>query len=186
MRLRLRGYKKHFLKKLFRKVKYSSRNILLKISPQQRIEGNFYSQTQENDIIESAEQIFHETFSNQFFNLMEKFLNSNGETMSINDHFENVVVNVENIEVCFISLHKSNNLNIETKQCCFRVFIFLSVQEINQDLKEDRLNFMLPGCLFPFKDLICKLFAKEKSKFLANKRFNAVFSNTSLQPAFKN
>ena len=68
----------------------------------------------------------------------------------------------------------------------FPCFILLSVQEINQDLKEDRLNFMLPGCLFPFKDLICKLFAKEKSKFLANKRFNAVFSNTSLQPAFKN
>ena len=41
---------------------------------------------------------------------MENVLNSNGETMSINDdHFENAVVNVENIEVCFISLHKSNN-----------------------------------------------------------------------------
>ena len=68
----------------------------------------------------------------------------------------------------------------------FPCFILLSVQEINQDLKEDRLNFMFPGCLFPFQDLICKLFAKEKSKFLANKCFNAVFSNTSLQPAFKN
>ena len=39
---------------------------------------------------------------------MENVLNSNGETMSISDHFENVVVNVENIEVCFIFLHKSN------------------------------------------------------------------------------
>ena len=182
-RLRLRGYKKVFLKKLFRKVKHSSRNILLKISPQQRIEGNFYSQTQENDIIESAEQIFHETFSNEFFNLMENVLNSNGETISINDHSEKLVVN---IEVCFYIFYKINIENIETKLCCFCVFIFLPVQEINPDPIEDRLNFMLPGCLFPFKDRICKLFAKEKSKFLANKRFNAVFSNTSLQPAFKN
>jgi len=100
-RLRQRGYKKVFLKKLFRKVKHSSRNSLLKISPQQRIEGNFYSQTQENDIIESAEQIFHETFSNEFFNLMENVLNSNGETISINDHSEKLVVN---IEVCFYFL----------------------------------------------------------------------------------
>ena len=53
----------------------------------------------------------------------------------------------------------------------FLCFIFLSVQEINSDSKEDRLNFILPGCLIPFKDEICKLFAIEKSKFLANKRF---------------
>ena len=163
-------------------MKHASRNILLKISPQQRIEGNFYSQTQENDIIESAEQIFHETFSNEFFNLMENVLNSNGETISINDHSENLVVN---IEVCFY-FYKINIENIETKLCCFCVFIFMFVQEINPDPIEDRLNFMLLGCLFPFKDHICKLFAKEKSKFLANKRFNSVFTNTTLQPAFKN
>ena len=118
-------------------MKHSSRNILLKISPQQHVEENFYSQAQENDILESAEQIFHETFSNEFFNLMENVLNSNGETMSINDHFENVVVNVENVEVCFISLHKSNNLkNIETKQCCFRVYTF--VCSGNQSRSESR------------------------------------------------
>ena len=151
-------------------MKHSSRNILLKISPQQRIEGNFYSQTQENNIIESVEQIFHETFSNEFFNLMENVLNSIGETISMNDHFENIVVIVENIKVCFYC-YKINIENIKTKLYCFCVFIFLSVQEINPDPIEDRLNFMLPGCLFPFKDRICKLFAKEKSKFLANKRF---------------
>ena len=83
-------------------MKHSSRNILLKISPQQSIEGNFYSQTQENNIIEDAEQIFHETFSNEFFNLMENVLNSNGDTMSIIDHSESNVVNVENVKVCFV------------------------------------------------------------------------------------
>ena len=83
-------------------MKHSSRNILFKISPQQRIEGKFYSQTQENDIIESAEQIFHETFSNKFFNLMENVLNSNGDTNSINDHNENPVVPVVNVEVCHL------------------------------------------------------------------------------------
>ena len=66
------------------------------------------------------------------------------------------------------------------------LFYVLSVQEINSDSKDERLNFMLPGCLTPFKDEICSMFAIEKRKFLANKRFNAVFSNTSLQPLFQN
>jgi len=114
-------------------VKHSSRNILLKISPQQSIEGNFYSQTQENNIIEDAEQIFHETFSNEFFNLMENVLNSNGDTMSIIDHSENNVVNVENIKVCFY--YKVYDENIENKLCCFRVFIS-SVCSGNQSRSE--------------------------------------------------
>ena len=79
-RLRQREFKKLFLKILFWKVKHSSRNILLKISPQQNIEDKFYSQTKENNVVENAEQIFHETFSNEFFNLMENVLNSNGDT----------------------------------------------------------------------------------------------------------
>ena len=83
-------------------MKHSSRNILLKISPQQSIEENFYSQTKENNVIESAEQIFHETFSNEFFNLMENVLNSKGDTMSVDDHNENVVLPVVNTEVCYI------------------------------------------------------------------------------------
>ena len=40
-RLRFRGYKKVFLTRLFRKVKHSSRNDLLKRSPQHNVEGNF-------------------------------------------------------------------------------------------------------------------------------------------------
>ena len=60
--------------------------------------------------------------------------------------------------------------------CVVSVFLFLLfVQEINPDLKEDRLNFILPGCLYPYKKLICNLFNKEKSKFLANKRFLQFF-----------
>ena len=68
----------------------------------------------------------------------------------------------------------------------FLCFICLSVQEINSDSKENRLNFILLGCLIPFKEEICNLFAIEKSKFLANKWFFAVFNNTLLQQAFKN
>jgi len=62
----------------------------------------------------------------------------------------------------------------------------LFVQGINPDSKDERLNFILPGCLTPFKDEICKMFAIEKRKFLANKRFLAVFQKTSLQPVFSN
>jgi len=76
-RLRLRGYKKLFLKRLFGKVKYSSRISLLKLRPQQSEGGEFYSERKENEILESAEQTFHETFSNDFFNLLENVLNSN-------------------------------------------------------------------------------------------------------------
>ena len=65
-------------------------------------------------------------------------------------------------------------------------YIFLSVQGINPDSKDERLNFILPGCLTPFKDESCKMFAIEKRKFLANKRFFAVFKSTSLQPVFSN
>ena len=69
----------------------------------------------------------------------------------------------------------------------FLRFIFaLSVQEINSDSKDERLNFMLSWCLTPFKDKICRLFAIEKRKFLANKRFYAVFSHTALLPLFQN
>ena len=135
-RLRLRGYKKLFLKRLFRKVKHSSRNILLKISPQQRIEGNFYSQTKENDIIESAEQIFHETFSNEFFNLMENVLNSNGDTMSINDHNENVVLHVVNTQVCYIYL-QVEQLKQRNQTVLFLCFISF-VRSGNQSRSERR------------------------------------------------
>ena len=58
-------------------MKYSSRISLLKLHPQQSEGGEFYSERKENEILESAEQTFHETFSNDFFNLMENVLNSN-------------------------------------------------------------------------------------------------------------
>ena len=91
----MRGYKKLFLLRLFRKVKHSSRNNLLKISPQRCIEGKFYSELKENNIIEDAEQIFHETFSNEFLNLMENVLNSNGDTNSIEVPVNNIVVPIK-------------------------------------------------------------------------------------------
>ena len=127
-------------------MKHSSRNILLKISPQHSIEGKFYSQTKENNIIENAEQIFHETFSNDFFNLMENVLNSKVDTYSIGNHNNNIFVPSE---VCYafqittLKTWKPNNL-ISMFQ-----FSFLFVQEINTDSKDELLNFILPGCLIP-------------------------------------
>ena len=53
-----------------------SRNCFLQFPPQQSIGEKFYSERKENEIVESAKQIFHETFSNDFFNLMENILNS--------------------------------------------------------------------------------------------------------------
>ena len=83
----IKGYKKFFLKGLFRKVKHSSRNNLLKISPQHSIEGKFYSQMKENNITEDVEQIFHETFSNEFFNLMEMFWTATVTQIALTSRF---------------------------------------------------------------------------------------------------
>ena len=66
-RLRLRGYKKIFLKRLFRKVKYSSRISFLKFPPKYFTEEKFYSERKDTEILENAEQTFHETFSDDFF-----------------------------------------------------------------------------------------------------------------------
>ena len=65
-------------------------------------------------------------------------------------------------------------------------FVILLLQEINSDREDEALNFILPGCLYPFKDEICRMFANEKQKFLANKRFKAIFANTTLMPIFQN
>ena len=127
-RLRLRGYKKLFLLRLFRKVKHSSRNTLLKISPQRCIGGNFYSEMKENNIIEDAEQIFHETFSNEFLNLMENVLNSNGDTNSIEVPVNNIVVP---IQVCSLIFQTFRHKTFETKQNSF-LCLCLSVFSGNQ------------------------------------------------------
>ena len=103
-RLRLRGYKKLFLKRLVGKVKHSSRNSLLKLYPHQSNGGKFYSERKENEILERAEQTFHETFSNDFFNLMEDVLNSNSgmsnecDAIGINSCQNKCVVTMK---VCF-------------------------------------------------------------------------------------
>ena len=91
-RLRLRGYKKLFLKRLFRKVKYSSRNVFLKFPPKFSTEEKFHSERRENTIIENAEQIFQEKFSEDFLNLMENVLNSDSGTNSIVSLCDNNVV----------------------------------------------------------------------------------------------
>ena len=115
-------------------MKHSPRNDLLKISPQHSIEGKFYSQIKENKIIKDAEQIFHKTFSNEFFNRMANVLNmySNGDTISIEDPINNIVVP---IKVClhfskFISKTKKRNKN---HFCVFVLFL----QEINSDKKDE-------------------------------------------------
>ena len=85
-------------------MKYSSRISLLKLHPQQSEGGEFYSERKENEILEDAEQIFHETFSNDFFNQMEDVLNSNSgmsndcDAISIDSCQNNIVVSKE---VCF-------------------------------------------------------------------------------------
>ena len=107
---------------------------------------------------------------------MENVLNSNGDTNSINDHNENPVVPVVNIEVCYIRKSHKFTLKQRNQTILFLCFYCLSVQGINPDSKDERLNFILPGCLTPFKDEICKMFAIEKRKFLANKRFFCSFS----------
>ena len=107
-------------------MKHSSRNNLLKISPQQSIEGNIYSQMKENSIIKDAEQIFHETSSNEFFNLMENVLNSNGDSNSIEVPINNIVVP---LKVCPLF----SNLSLKTlKQNKIRFCVFYSGVAENQ------------------------------------------------------
>ena len=55
--LRLRGYKKLFLKRLLRKVKHSSRISFLKFPPKYVTAEKFCSKRKETEIIENAEQI---------------------------------------------------------------------------------------------------------------------------------
>ena len=108
-RLRLRGYKKLFLKRLFRKVKHSLRILLLKFPPTNVTEKKFYSERKENEILENAEQTFQETFSDDFLNLMENVLNSDSGTNSIVSHQNiNYIVNVMVID-------SRHNLNSETQ-----------------------------------------------------------------------
>ena len=155
-------------------MKHSSRSSLLKFPPQQSIGKKFYSKRKEIEILVNAEQIFHETFSNDFFNLMDFVLNSdsginsNCDAIGIDFHHNNNVVSPEVCLLFFIYYQK----NIET-QFCFCFFVSLQVQ-IQED-KEDQLNFILPGCLLPFQKEIISLLFVEKQKFLRNKRFLDVF-----------
>ena len=88
-------------------MKHSSRNSLLKLQPHKNIGGKFYTERKENEILERAEQTFHATFSNDFFNLMEDVLNSNSgmsndcDAISIDSCQNNIVVSKE---VCLLSL----------------------------------------------------------------------------------
>ena len=112
----------------------------------------------ENSIIEDAEQIFHETFSNGDYNSIEVPIN-------------NIVVP---LKVCLLfQIYLLKTLKQNKKR--FYVFSILLSQEINSDKEDEALNFILPGCLYPFKDDICRMFVSEKQKFLANKRFKAFF-----------
>ena len=133
----LRGYKKLFLKRLFGKVKHSSRNSLLKLHPHQNNGGMFYSERKENEILERAEQTFHETFSNDFFNLMEDVLNSNSgmsnecDAIGINSCQNNFVVA---IEVCFY-LCLFCKKNIET--CILFLFFCFDHRTKSREIKRN-------------------------------------------------
>ena len=61
-----KGIQKTIFEKLFRKVKYSSRNGFLKFPTKFYSEEIFSSERRENALVESAEQIFQETFSEVF------------------------------------------------------------------------------------------------------------------------
>ena len=77
-RLRFCFCKKKSLKILFRKVKHSSRNELLKISSQHDCHGEkFHSSRIEPQEIDIAEQEFQATFSYYFSNLMDNFFTVN-------------------------------------------------------------------------------------------------------------
>jgi len=56
---------------------------------------------------------------------MENVLNSNGDTNSINDHNENPVVPVVNVEVCYIWNSHKFTLKQRNQTALFLCFIFV-------------------------------------------------------------
>ena len=126
-------------------MKHSSRISLLKLYPHQSNGGKFYTERKENEILERAEQTFHETFSNDFFNLMENVLDSNSgmsnecDAIGINSCQNECVVTMK---VCLIFVHfctkKHRDMHIVS------VFLLCLQDKIQED-KEEQLNFILPG-----------------------------------------
>ena len=48
----------------------------------------------------------------------------------------------------------------------------------------DRVSWVLPGTLLPFKKEISNIFRLEKAKFFFNKHFNKIFANTDIPPVY--
>ena len=120
-KITFKGIQKLFLKRLFRKVKHSSRISFLKFPPKYFTEEKFYSERKETEILENAEQTFQETFSDDFLNLMENVLNSDSGTNSIVSPQNNMVVSFEVCSIFVLRIVK----NIETK-VFVSVFMFFT------------------------------------------------------------
>ena len=109
-------------KRLFRKVIFSSRNSFLKFPPKYITEEKFYFKRKETEILENAEQIFQETFSDDFLNLMENVLNSDSGAIwnSILSLQNNMVVSNEVCSIfCFTNYWKHWD-----KRVCFCFYVF--------------------------------------------------------------
>ena len=82
IRLRNRGYKKVFLSRLFRKVKFESRNKLLAISADNENYREIGNDRSDTNLVNDAERMFQKTFSEEEIP-MENNQNNNVHTISI-------------------------------------------------------------------------------------------------------
>ena len=155
--------KKVPLRRLFRSVKFESRNILLAIS------------TENLDfVIKDAERIFTDTFSEKTDVLEEKNQNN------IHGISVNIPVNcVSPAKVgCFIQF---------VIKICYKKYYFCIVFVIYNLFQEGgRVSLVLPGSLMKFDKEIKEIIRIEKARFLANQRFSRVFSDIELGHVFAN
>ena len=82
IRLRNRGYKKVFLSRLFRKVKFESRNKLLAISAENENYREIGNDRSDTNLVNDAERMFQKTFSEEEIP-MENNQNNNVHTISV-------------------------------------------------------------------------------------------------------
>ena len=82
IRLRNRGYKKVFLSRLFRKVKFESRNKLLAISADNENYWGIGNDRSDTSLVNDAERMFQMTFSEEEIP-MENNQNNNVHTISV-------------------------------------------------------------------------------------------------------
>ena len=178
VRLRNRGYKKVFLARLFKKVKYGTRNKLLAISADNENYRGIGNDRSDTSLVNDAERMFQQTFSEEEIP-MENNLNLNVHTVCVPSPLS---VFCDSKVGCYIILPVKNIKRRYKHYCCLcsSFFLFQEEEDFNQ------VNLVIPGSLLPLKTEVVNIFEKEKQKLFRKERFAKVFKNISISAIFLN